>query len=1415
MNNPDDNGQLIYPISLDGRNTSALLDHGASTCFIDRSWVCQNGCKTTDLIKPLRLVEFSGTSNVLKKQLHIQNVNFAGVQRSWSFLVSPNSSYPVVIGLDLIRSWPLYYNPCNDKILVVSSRDPTLIPLDAVSTKTNMALPPSSVCPSTTTTHTCSMALVYEEENDNEDVRISYSPPPISLESHESDTEMVEHVLQTPSAKILEDGTMLVTCHTVTASSDEEQEALKKFVDNLPSDLKAIVDKYPRLFSPPDAIPPEREVIHDIKLKPDVVPVRRPPYPLGEAKLEAMKTQIGELADKGWIVPSSSPWGAPILFVKKKEGEWRMCIDFRDLNALTVDDSFPLPRLDLLIHRAGASQYFSKIDLASGFHQIALSSLTCELTAFRLPEPVKGNTHWEWKVMPFGLKNAPPTFQRAMTRALRGGEDFAVVYMDDVMIFSQTREEHLNHLDQVFHKLDQQSYHIRLPKCEFMKREVEFLGHQLSTEGVRTSPGKVAALQAWKPPLQGSKQVKQFLGLVMWYRSFIAHLATIASPLFSLTSTRKNFVWTEAATQAVQTLQHLVSQAPCLARWDRERKTRVVTDASKIGLGAVLEQWYEKEWRPIAFWSRKLRDPETRYSTTDREWLAVVEAVSVKWKGFLEDKSFLVCSDHMALERKLHKSSHDPPITDRQSRWIERLMPFALTFEYIKGENNVVADALSRCPLVANSITVVRSMLAGLMIRMKVVAETDEEYIELRRKAIEDDNSLRIVDQLVLDEDDCVFVPRDDSLRTLLISEAHDSSVGGHFGEERTLEMMKRNWRWRGMTTDVIDYVRSCVKCQKTKHDTRKPAGLLFPIVAQCPWHIVTMDFVSKFASAANTHHNQCLVIIDKFTKYTILEGCHTTIDAKDTARIFIKRVIAPFGVPKVVISDRGPQFSSAVWKEILNIFGTRIALAATHHPQTDGQSERAIQTVLRMVRAFATEQQELWEDMLPMFELALNHANNRSTKHSPFQMLFGRSPRVPLDFAMDNFNENPENLIVPPSASQWVRKWNKARKKLWDFVRENQLKVATEMKRRYDHGRKPMHLEPGDLVLLSVRSHAALGGIRKHRERYVGPYIVGIRVHDNAYTLIGLPPGVPSTQNVQYLRLFLPSPVRFSTRPNPEYAKPYDVEGQTEWEVEKIVGHKSYRDTYRYRVKWKDTPQEQWLGEGNLIHCKELLCEYHRQHQLPLTPFLTVTQDGVSQDEMSSESSDEDTPPNPLLSTSSASPLQLEMDDESMTSSPNPLHLLTFPRLQQALDHVPPLLSQQEATPPSTPLHPLPLENPPSSRALRRLRRERVKGLSPPYWKPRKSRRNPSLPPEEDQDLMETNEDQITQRLFETPPEDVSSPTASNSGIPSPETTPSGHSPASSSLSPQETPSSTSSPHGVLEVDSQHSSTSSEMNDE
>ena len=296
----------------------------------------------------------------------------------------------------------------------------------------------------------------------------------------------------------------------------------------------------------------------------------------------------------------------------------------------------------------------------------------------------------------------------------------------------------------------------------------------------------------------------------------------------------------------------------------------------------------------------------------------------------------------------------------------------------------------------------------------------------------------------------------------------------------------------------------------------------------------------------------------------------------------------------------------------------------------------------------------------------------------------------------------------------QWARRWNKARKRLWEFIREHQLTVASDMKRRYDKGRKPMHLEPGDLVLLSVASHAALGGIRKHRERYVGPYIVESRIHDNAYALKGLPPGVPTTQNVQYLRLFLPSPLKFASRPHPEYAKPLDVDGQTEWEVEKIVGHKEYQQTYRYRVKWKDTPQEQWLGERSLIHCKELLRTYHREQRLPMTPFLTSAsdEDDAEASEAPTSSSDEENqaPNLPAFQTPSStnpmSPPPSSIHVDSPTSSSNPPSV-SVPLGSAPTNPLPSPSLQYDLTPTATPLQPLSSSTPRGSRSLRRWRRE------------------------------------------------------------------------------------------------------------
>ena len=613
-------------------------------------------------------------------------------------------------------------------------------------------------------------------------------------------------------------------------------------------------------------------------------------------------------------------------------------------------------------------------------------------------------------------------------------------------------------------------------------------------------------------------------------------------------------------------------------------------------VGAVLEQLADSQWHPVAFWSRKLKDAETRYSATDIEWLAVVDAVTLVWRHFLEDMPFAIRSDHKALERKLHKSAHDPPISARQARWIERLMPFALTFEYIPGEENQVADALSRYPhtMKLNTITVVHSKLAGILPRIKIAAQNDDTYQHYLRKCRSGLNTrFREESDVLIFGESNVYIPDDEHLRTLLLSEAHDTIFGGHFGIEKTLEKLKRYWFWPGMTRDTEEYIKTCAVCQLNKHSTQKATGLLHPIKSNFPWQIVTMDFVGKFAPGRLTGNTMCLVIVDKFSKYVIFESVPDTVTAEQTADIFIRRVVSHFGVPESVISDRGPQFAADVWQRALRLLGSQASLATAHHPQSDGQSERTIQSLLRLIRTFVSENPIEWEEMLPMLQFSFNDSFCEATSQTPFRVLHGCDPISPSRLLTQQAPSFPRIDSSELNPVQWEEQTAAQVRRIWDFIRQNQEKVAQRMKTRYDRNRRSLDLQPGDYVLLSAKSHRLFAEHRRHQQRFAGPYIVQSKISDNAYRLSGLPSGVPRTQNVRFLRLFRPSPRKFQTRPTPDIT-PDVHSGEPHYEVEEILRDRGTRGRLSYLVKWANVPGQQWLPLRCMTHCGDLLREYY-----------------------------------------------------------------------------------------------------------------------------------------------------------------------------------------------------------------------------
>ncbi|GJP86136.1 hypothetical protein CLOP_g16200 [Closterium sp. NIES-67] len=440
---------------------------------------------------------------------------------------------------------------------------------------------------------------------------------------------------------------------------------INKLCASVPDDLPRIIREYPEIFPDdlPSGLPPERPQDHKIELEPGTQPTVRTQWHLTQPELQELRNQLDYLLAKGFIRPSTSPFAAPIMFTPKKDGGLRMCTDYRAFNRVMIKSRYPIPRTDELIDNLHGARYFSKIDLRGGYHQIRVFADDCHKTAFRTRYG-----SYEYTVMPFGLTNAPSTFQLTMNGVFCDLLDKCVIiYLDDILIYSKTWEQHLKDLEAVFQRLQQYRLITKGSKCEFLKQELEFLGHVISTEGIRIYPKKLWAIQEWKPPTN-LQQLQSFLGFVNYVRQFIPNLAGLTGPLTDLLQKGNFYEWGEKQQAAFDALKNLLMAPPVLRITDPERPFEVITDTSDIAIGAVLMQDFGNGLQPIAYESRKMQYAERNYPVHDKEMLAIVRAFKI-WRCYLTGVDVMVRTDHKSLQYLRAQ----PNLNPRQIRWLDYL----------------------------------------------------------------------------------------------------------------------------------------------------------------------------------------------------------------------------------------------------------------------------------------------------------------------------------------------------------------------------------------------------------------------------------------------------------------------------------------------------------------------------------------------------------------------------------------------------------------------------------------------------------------------------------------------------------------------------------------------------------------------
>jgi hypothetical protein len=702
----------------------------------------------------------------------------------------------------------------------------------------------------------------------------------------------------------------------------------------LPSSIASLLQEYGDVFpeETPHGLPPIRGIEHQIDFVPGATIPNRPAYRSNPEETNELKRQVSELLEKGHVRESMSPCAVPVLLVPKKDGTWRMCVDCRAINNITVKYRHPIPRLDDMLDELHGSCIFSKIDLKSGYHQIRIKEGDEWKTAFKTKYGL-----YEWLVMPFGLTNAPSTFMRLMNHVLRAfiGR-FVVVYFDDILIYSKNLDDHVVHVKSVLDVLRKEMLFANLKKCTFYADKLVFFGFVVSAQGIQVDEEKVRAIQDWPSPTSVGN-VRSFHGLASFYRWFVKDFSSLAAPLTEVIKKNVGFRWGEEQEKAFQLIKEKLTNAPLLSLPNFSKTFEIECDASGVGVGAVLMQ----EGRPIAYFNEKLSGAALNYPTYDKELYALVWALET-WQHYLWPKEFVIHTDHESLKHL--KGQHK--LNKRHARWVEFIETFPYVIWYKQGKENVVADALSHRYALLSTLD---AKLLGFEYIKELYAE-DHEFCEEYR-ACEKITSGKFfwLDGFLFQENK-LCVPNC-SRRELLVQESYGGGLMGHFGVAKTLAILQGHFYWPYMKRDVERICGRCVTCRQAKSKVQ-PNGLYTPLpIPSEPWIDISMDFVFGLPRTKRGR-DSIFVVLDRFSKMAHFIPCHKTDDASHVADLFFREIVRLRGMPRTIVSDRDAKFLSYFWKTLWCKLGTRLLFSFTCHPQTDGQTEvvnRTLSTLLSL----------------------------------------------------------------------------------------------------------------------------------------------------------------------------------------------------------------------------------------------------------------------------------------------------------------------------------------------------------------------------------------------------------------------------------------------------------------------------------